>query len=114
MLDIPVGSLLVWIFIGALVGLVSGSIFRVSRYGCLVSVIAGLVGAIIIGFLVSRIFATPPAILQGGFLVTAFKGAVAPEGGITLPFIDVFAAALGAVIVLVLIGGFHRYRRRFE
>jgi uncharacterized membrane protein YeaQ/YmgE (transglycosylase-associated protein family) len=76
-----------WLIIGLIAGFLASILVRGRRLGTLTSIIIGLVGALI-----------------GGLLFTVFGIQVSPElaGGITLRYIDIIIAFIGAVIVLVL------------
>jgi len=63
-----------------------------------VSVVVGLLGALLGGFL---------------FSVLEIKVPSAFDGGITLAWADMLVAFIGAVIILILFGGFYRSRRSY-
>ncbi len=92
------GQVITWIIVGLLAGLMASFLFR-GRLGFIGSVVVGLLGA-----------------LLGGFLATIFHINVASvfPGGITLSWADIVVAFVGALIILLLFGGVHRryYGRR--
>jgi len=90
-------KVITWVIIGLIAGLLAGLLVRGRGSGFLSSVVVGLLGA-----------------LLGGFLFTVLRIQV-PEvfsGGIMLAWADIFVAFIGAVIILVLFGGFYRARYR--
>ncbi len=92
-----VGEVVTWIVIGLIAGSLAGLIVRGSRFGYITSLIVGLVGALV-----------------GGFLFKVLRIPVAPalEGAMTIKWIDIIVAFVGAVIVLLIVGGFYRLRGR--
>lgn len=91
------GQVLTWIIIGLLAGLLAGLLVRGRRFGMITSVVVGLLGALVGGFLFSLLGLTAPAFLSGGLI---------------LAWSDIFISFIGAVIVLIIFGGFYRTRRR--
>jgi uncharacterized membrane protein YeaQ/YmgE (transglycosylase-associated protein family) len=91
-----IGTVLTWIIIGLIAGFLAGVIVRGRRFGFLTSVIVGLIGAIIGGFIFTIIRIPVPAALN------------AP---INIRWIDILVAFIGAVILLLILGLFYRYRR---
>jgi uncharacterized membrane protein YeaQ/YmgE (transglycosylase-associated protein family) len=87
-------QILTWIIIGLIAGLLAGLLVRGRRFGTVTSVIVGLLGA-----------------LLGGFLVSVLQIRLPIAGGITLLWSDIVVAFIGAVIILIIFGGFFRYRR---
>jgi len=69
-------SLIGWILIGLIAGWLSGKVTRGAGFGCLADVILGLIGALLGGWLFSRL-----GIWGGGFL---FSLAAATVGAILL------------------------------
>jgi uncharacterized membrane protein YeaQ/YmgE (transglycosylase-associated protein family) len=92
-----VGEVVTWIVIGLIAGSLAGLIVRGSRFGYITSLIVGLVGALV-----------------GGFLFKVLQIPVSPalENAITIKWIDIIVAFVGAVIVLLIVGGFYRLRGR--
>ncbi len=90
-------QVITWVIIGLLAGLVAGLLIRGRRFGFVTAVVVGLLGALLGGFLFTVLHIQVPA---------AFNG------GITLAWADMFVAFIGAVIILLLFGGFYRSRRR--
>ncbi len=90
------GQVLTWIIIGLIAGFLAGLIVRGRRFGLLTSVILGLIGALIGGFLFSILRLPVPAALQEP---------------INIHWIDILVAFVGAVILLLILGLFYRYRR---
>ena len=88
-------QIVTWLVIGLIAGFAASVLVRGRGRGALSSIIIGLVGALIGGFLFSFLRIDVSPALQGGF---------------TLRYIDIIVAFIGAVIVLVLFGGFWRYR----
>jgi uncharacterized membrane protein YeaQ/YmgE (transglycosylase-associated protein family) len=80
-------QLVTWLIIGLIAGFLASILVRGRRLGTVTSIVIGLVGAII-----------------GGLLFTLLGLQVSPAlaGGITLRYIDIIIAFIGAVIVLVL------------
>src|SRR5262245_11891222 len=90
-----IGTVLTWIIIGLIAGFLAGAIIRGRRFGFITSVIVGLLGSIIGGFLFAALHICVPAFLQGE---------------ITIRIIDIVVAFVGAVILLLILGLFYRYR----
>lgn len=85
-----------WLIIGLVAGFLANVILRGSGRSMTSNIVIGLLGAII-----------------GGFLFTVL-GVQVPEalsGGLTLRYIDIIVAFIGAIIVIALFGGFWRRRR---
>jgi uncharacterized membrane protein YeaQ/YmgE (transglycosylase-associated protein family) len=89
-------QVITWIVIGLIAGLLAGLLIRGRGFSFLTAVIVGLLGAVLGGFLFSVLHIPVPS---------AFSG------GITLAWADIFVAFIGAVIILLLFGGFYRRRR---
>jgi uncharacterized membrane protein YeaQ/YmgE (transglycosylase-associated protein family) len=90
-------QVITWVIIGLIAGLLAGLLVRGGRSGFLSSVVVGLLGALLGGFLFTVLHIQLPA----GF-----------SGGLTLAWGDMFVAFVGAVIILVLFGRFYRARSR--
>lgn len=90
-------QLITWVFVGLIAGLLAGLLIRGRGLGFVSSVVVGLLGAIL-----------------GGFVFTVLGIQVPPafNGGITLAWSDMFIAFIGAVTILVIFGGFYNRRRR--
>ena len=86
-----------WVIIGLIAGLLAGLLVRGRGLGFVSSVVVGLLGALVGGFL---------------FTVLEIPVPAAFDGGMTLAWADMFVAFIGAVIILLLFGGFRRGRRR--
>jgi uncharacterized membrane protein YeaQ/YmgE (transglycosylase-associated protein family) len=84
-----------WLIIGLIAGFLASVIVRGRGRGAMTSIVIGLLGALIGGFLFNLLNVTVPPSL---------------EGGVTLRYIDIVVAFIGALIVLILFGGFWRYR----
>jgi uncharacterized membrane protein YeaQ/YmgE (transglycosylase-associated protein family) len=85
-----------WLIIGLIAGFLANVILRGTGRSMMSNIIIGLLGAII-----------------GGFLFTVL-GVQVPEslsGGLTLRYIDILVAFIGAIIVIALFGGLWRRRR---
>ena len=80
-------QIVTWLIIGLIAGFLASILVRGRRLGTVSSIVIGLVGALI-----------------GGLLFTLLGIQVSPElaGGITLRYIDIIIAFIGAVIVLIL------------
>jgi uncharacterized membrane protein YeaQ/YmgE (transglycosylase-associated protein family) len=80
-------QIVTWLIIGLIAGFLASVLVRGRRLGTVSSIIVGLVGALI-----------------GGIIFTVLGIQVSPElsGGITLRYIDILVAFIGAIIVLVL------------
>ncbi len=90
-------QVITWVIIGLIAGLFAGLLIRGQRFGLVSSVVVGLLGALLGGFLFSVLhIQIPPAL----------------SGGITLAWADMLVAFIGAAIILLLLGGFYRSRRR--
>jgi len=90
-------QLITWAIIGLIAGLFAGLLIRGQRFGLVASIVVGFLGAILGGVLFSVLrIQMPPAL----------------SGGITLAWADMLVAFVGAVIILLLFGGFYRSRRR--
>ncbi len=88
-------QIITWIIIGIIAGFLAGVIVRGRRFGLLTSIIIGLVGALIGGFLFTVLRIQPPAFLNGD---------------ITIKLSDIIISFVGAVIVLLIAGLFYRRR----
>lgn len=88
-------QVLTWVIIGLIAGLFAGMLIRGQRYGFVSSVVVGLLGALV-----------------GGFLVSILGIQIPVSGGITLAWADILVAFVGAVLILLVFGGFSRTRRR--
>lgn len=87
-------QVLTWVIIGLLAGMLASFIMR-DRFGFVGSIVIGLLGA-----------------LAGGIVVTLFHIQVGSvfTGGITLQWADIVVSFIGALIILMLFGGFARRR----
>src|SRR5579859_6717695 len=90
-------QVITWVIIGLIAGLLAGLLVRGRRNGFMSSVVVGLLGALLGGFLFTVLHIQVPTVFSGG---------------ITLAWADIFVAFIGAVIILVLFGGFYRARSR--
>jgi uncharacterized membrane protein YeaQ/YmgE (transglycosylase-associated protein family) len=88
-------QIITWLIIGLIAGFLASILVRGRNLGTVSSIVIGLVGAVI-----------------GGLLFTLLGGQVSPQlaGGITLRYIDIIIAFIGAVIVLVLASAFRSRR----
>ncbi|HEX2622504.1 MAG TPA: GlsB/YeaQ/YmgE family stress response membrane protein [Phototrophicaceae bacterium] len=89
-------QIITWVIVGLIAGLLAGLLIRGRGLGFISSVVVGLLGALLGGFLFTALHLQVP---------TAFNG------GLTLAWADMFVAFVGAVIILLLFGGFYRRRR---
>lgn len=87
-----------WIIIGIVAGALAGILIRGRRFSLLTSLITGLVGALVGGFIFFQLLHVQPS--------------AELEKGITLRWIDIIVAFVGAVIVLLIVGFFYGFRRR--
>jgi uncharacterized membrane protein YeaQ/YmgE (transglycosylase-associated protein family) len=88
--------IITWLIIGLIAGFLANVVLRGTGRSMMSNIIIGLLGAII-----------------GGFLFTVL-GIQVPEslsGGLTLRYVDILVAFIGAVIVIALFGGIWRRRR---
>ncbi len=84
-----------WLIIGLIAGFLANILLRGGGRSATSNIVIGLLGAII-----------------GGFLFTVL-GIQTPEslnGGLTLRYIDIIVAFIGAIIVIALFGGLLRRR----
>jgi uncharacterized membrane protein YeaQ/YmgE (transglycosylase-associated protein family) len=81
----PVVSFIIWIIIGAIAGWLASMVVRGAGFGLLGNIILGIVGAIVAGWLL-------PAI---GLGLTGIVGSI-------------ISAAIGAIIILLIVGLFKR------
>lgn len=86
-------QLITWLIIGLIAGFLASVLVRGRGLSTLSSIIVGLVGAFV-----------------GGLLFTLLRLQVSPAlaGGITLRYIDIIVAFIGALLVLLLVSGFRR------
>lgn len=86
-------QVLTWLIIGLVAGFLASILVRGRRLGTLASIVVGLIGALV-----------------GGFLFSILGIGVSPElsGGITLRYIDIIISFIGAIIVLVIASAFYR------
>lgn len=89
-------QIITWIIIGLIAGLFAGVLVRGRGIGFISSIVVGLLGALLGGFI---------------FTVLGIQLPAALDGGITLAWSDMIIAFIGAVIILFLFGGFYRRRR---
>lgn len=82
-----------WLIIGLIAGFLASVLVRGRRLSTLSSIIIGLVGAVVGGLI---------------FSLLGIQVSPALAGGITLRYIDIIIAFIGAVIVLVLASAFWR------
>lgn len=82
-----------WLIIGLIAGFLASVLVRGRRLSTLSSIIIGLVGAVVGGLI---------------FSILGIQVSPALAGGITLRYIDIIIAFIGAVIVLVLVSAFWR------
>jgi uncharacterized membrane protein YeaQ/YmgE (transglycosylase-associated protein family) len=95
-ISFTLGSLITWLIVGAIAGFLAGALIRGRRFGFVTSVIVGLIGALIGGFLVTVLHIPIPAIL---------------DTPIDIKWRDIIIAFIGAVVLLLILGLFYRYRR---
>ncbi len=88
-------QVLTWLLVGLIAGALA-SIFAGERISMIGSLVVGLLGALIGGFLFTLLRIQPSAAL---------------EAGITIRWIDIIVAFVGALIVLIIFGGVFRRRR---
>jgi len=71
-------GLLSWILVGAIAGWLAGNLVKGRGFGCLGDIIIGVIGALVGGFLASRLFNMPDAVngFNLGSIVVAFLGAI--------------------------------------
>ena len=76
-------ALIIWLIIGALAGWLAGMVVKGMGFGLVGNIIVGIVGAVVAGWLLPRIgiSSAPPA-----------------------SYGDIINAAIGAIIVLVIVG----------
>jgi uncharacterized membrane protein YeaQ/YmgE (transglycosylase-associated protein family) len=88
-------QIITWIIIGLVAGFLAALLVRGRGMGTVGNVFVGLIGALV-----------------GGFLFTIFNVQVPAElaGGITLRWIDIIVAFIGAVLILLIFGAW-RWRR---
>lgn len=90
-------AVITWGIIGIIAGALAGFLVRGRRFNWLTSLITGLAGALVGGFLFSLLrLEVPPAL----------------AGEITIRLIDILVAVVGAIIVLLLVGLLYGFRRR--
>ena len=90
-------QIITWVIVGLIAGVLAGLLVRGHGLGYVTSVVVGLLGALVGGFLFTILHLQVPATFSGG---------------ITLAWADMFVAFIGAVIILILFGGFYRSRSR--
>ena len=90
-------QVITWVLVGLIAGFIAGILIRGRRFGFVASVVVGLLGALLAGFLFTLLHIQIPA---------AFSG------GITLAWADMFVAFVGAVIILIVFGAFYGRRSR--
>src|SRR5262249_2914220 len=80
-------QVITWIIIGLIAGYIANLIVRGGHMSSLVAVFVGILGAIV-----------------GGFLFTLLRIQVSPvlNDGITIRWIDLITASIGAIIILIL------------
>ena len=89
-------QIITWIIIGLIAGLLASILVRGGRYGVIGSIVIGLLGALLGGFLFTVLHIQVPAAFSGGIL---------------LRWADILVAFIGALIILLIFGVFyHRHR----
>ncbi len=88
-------QVITWVIVGLLAGLAASMLVRGRGLGVVGSVVVGLLGALVGGFLVTILNIQMPAFVNGG---------------LTLAWADILVAFVGAILILVLFGGFYRRR----
>jgi uncharacterized membrane protein YeaQ/YmgE (transglycosylase-associated protein family) len=88
-------QIITWVIIGLIAGFLAALLVRGRGMGTLGNVFVGLIGAVVGGFLFTLCRIQVPAELQGG---------------ISLRWIDIIVAFIGAVLILLVLGVW-RYRR---
>ena len=75
-------NILSWIVVGLIAGWLAGMVMKGGGYGVLGDIIVGIVGALIGGFIASRLFGVPGAVsgINLTSIVVAFLGAVLTIG----------------------------------
>lgn len=89
-------QLITWLMVGLIAGLLAGLLIRGRGLGFVSSVVLGLLGALLGGFLFTILGIQVPASLSGGIM---------------LKWADILVAFIGAVVILLIFGGFYRRRR---
>jgi uncharacterized membrane protein YeaQ/YmgE (transglycosylase-associated protein family) len=79
-------SLLTWIVIGIVAGALASRVTNGDRFGCCLSLVVGLAGALI-----------------GGTLLSAGNSHIAGRSGVFGVIIDIVVAFVGAVLLLALV-----------
>lgn len=74
--DVKPQSLLIWVFIGLIAGWIAGEIGRGRGYGCIVNIILGMIGAVVGGWIFTKL-----EIRGSGFL---YSLAAATVGAVVL------------------------------
>jgi uncharacterized membrane protein YeaQ/YmgE (transglycosylase-associated protein family) len=82
--------IITWLIVGLVAGFFASLFVRGTRSSVTASIITGLVGAVVGGFLWNIFNLGVPTFLQGG---------------ITVRWIDIFVAFIGAVLVLAIFAG---------
>jgi uncharacterized membrane protein YeaQ/YmgE (transglycosylase-associated protein family) len=120
-IELDMNALATWIIIGLIAGFLAGLIGRVSLSGFISDYIIGVIRREIegqpgdssrFGLLINLFFGLVGA-LVGGLLFTILKIPVSPdlEGSITIKWIDVIVGLVGAVIVLLVVGVIRRVQK---
>jgi uncharacterized membrane protein YeaQ/YmgE (transglycosylase-associated protein family) len=97
-LTIDPQQIVTWVIIGIIAGALAGVLVRGRRFSVLTSLLTGLVGALVGGLIFFGLFHIQPS--------------EELQKGITLRWIDMIIAFVGAVIVLLIVGFFYGFRRR--
>ncbi len=88
-------QILTWIIVGLIAGFMAGVLIRGRRYGLISSIIVGLIGAIVGGFVFRLFKVQVPAFLAGELRIQVA---------------DVVVAFVGAAIVLLILSLVYRRR----
>jgi uncharacterized membrane protein YeaQ/YmgE (transglycosylase-associated protein family) len=86
-------QVITWLIIGLIAGFLASLLVRGRRFGTLGSIVLGLIGAVI-----------------GGFLVVLLRIPRLALGALIVDFFDVLVAFIGALIVLLIASLFWRRR----
>ena len=94
-ISFDVAQVVTWVIVGLIAGFLAGLLVRGRRFGMITSIIVGLIGALIGGAIFTVLHISVPAVLNEG---------------VSIRYIDIIVALIGAIIILLILRLFYRYR----
>jgi uncharacterized membrane protein YeaQ/YmgE (transglycosylase-associated protein family) len=112
-ISFSLSGVLTWLIVGLIAGFIAALIVRGHGYGIVTNIVIGLIGALVGGVLATALKIQPPALLTGGITIQAVSNlSTEATTGINIQYFNVVVAAVGAALVLLLLGFIFRRRWR--